>query len=170
MKVGQQAEIDRVGSHGHGSGRSSGMTRRTAVVAGAALLSCRITSLAATPDEMQAALRAALGDRPLREGRIIIDIPALVENGNSVPLTISVDSPMTAADHVTAIHVFSPENQLPDVSRFVLGPRCGKAEVRTTIRLATTQLLHVVAEMSDRTCWLATAEVEVTTAACFDPT
>ena len=119
---------------------------------------------------MHAAIRAALGDGPLRQGRITLDIPALVENGNSVPLTVSVESPMTAADHVSAIHIFSPENPLPDISRFVLGPRCGKTEITTTIRLATTQLLHVVAVMSDGVRFLATAEIEVTTAACFDPT
>lgn len=115
-------------------------------------------------------MRAALGEGPITEGRVTLDVAALVENGNSVPLVIMVDSPMTPADHVAAIHVFSPENPLPVISRFVLGPRCGKAEVRTTIRLATTQVVHVVAEMSDGSRWLATAEVEVTTAACFDVT
>lgn len=144
--------------------------RRTIVAGGAALLACRTTPVRATPTEMHAAIRAALGDGPLRQGRITLDIPALVENGNSVPLTVSVESPMTAADHVSAIHIFSPENPLPDISRFVLGPRCGKTEITTTIRLATTQLLHVVAVMSDGVRFLATAEIEVTTAACFDPT
>lgn len=106
----------------------------------------------------------------MREGRVRLDIPGLVENGNSVPLTVVVESPMTATDHVASVHIFSPENPLPNISTFMLGPRCGKAEIKTTIRLATTQLLHVVAVMSDGTHWLATAEVEVTTAACFDPT
>lgn len=130
----------------------------------------RAGSLAASPDEMRAAITSAFGNAVLREGRVTIDIPALVENGNSVPVTISVESPMTQTDHVKSIHIFSPENPLPVVSRFILGPRCGKAEIRTTIRLATTQALHVVAEMSDKSLWLAIADVEVTTAACFDPT
>lgn len=146
------------------------VTRRFVVAAGGAAAMCLANGLQASPDEMREAMRAQLGDGPINEGRVGLDIPALVENGNSVPLTITVDSPMTAADHVVAIHVFAPENPLPSVSSFVLGPRCGKAEIRTTIRLATTQHLHVVAEMADRTRWLATAEVEVTTAACFDPT
>jgi sulfur-oxidizing protein SoxY len=153
------------------SGKSGAATTRRSIVVGAgASLLLRIAPLRADPDEMREAMRAALGNAPLREGRISLDIPALVENGNSVPLTISVDSPMTAADHVRAIHIFSPENPLPNISRFALGPRCGKAEIKTTIRLATTQLLHVVAVMNDGECFLATAEVEVTTAACFDPT
>ncbi len=145
-------------------------TRRAIVAGTGAVLLLSVVPARAAPDEMAAAMRAALGDAQLRDGRITLDIPALVENGNSVPLTITVESPMTSADHVTAIHIFSPENPLPDISRFILGPRCGKAEIKTTIRLATTQHLHVVAEMSDGTRWLATAEVEVTTAACFDPT
>ena len=119
---------------------------------------------------MREAIRTAVGDAPIAEGRVHLDIPALVENGNSVPLTIRVDSPMTQADHVTSIYVFSPENPLPSVSRFILGPRNGLAEVKTTIRLATTQILHVVATMSNGSRWLATTEIEVTTAACFDPT
>lgn len=149
---------------------ASWKTRRTFVASGAALLACRITPVHADPGEMREAMRAALGDGPLRQGRIALDIPALVENGNSVPLTVTVESPMTAADHVAEIHIFSPENPLPDISRFVLGPRCGKAGIKTTIRLATTQILHVVAVMSDGSRYLATAEIEVTTAACFDPT
>ena len=146
------------------------VSRRAAIAGTGAGLACSITPLRATPDEMRAAMRIALGDGPLREGRVTIDIAALVENGNSVPLVIMVESPMTLADHVASISIFSPENPLPVVSRFVLGPRCGKAEVRTTIRLATTQVLHVVAVMSDGSRWLATAEIEVTTAACFDQT
>lgn len=146
------------------------ITRRAAIAGGGAIVLTLGTPARADPDEMRDAMRKALGDVPLRQGRISLDIPALVENGNSVPLTIGVESQMTVADHVRAIHIFSPENPLPDISRFDLGPRCGKAEIKTTIRLATTQHLHVVAVMSDGSCWLATAEVEVTTAACFDPT
>ena len=123
------------------------------------------------PDFAVAAIREALGNGEIREGRVDLDIPPIVENGNSVPLAISVESPMTPADHVTTIYVFSPENPLPNVSRFHLGPRCGKAEIKTSIRLATTQSIHVVAVMSDGSRWLGvTPEIEVTTAACFDPT
>jgi sulfur-oxidizing protein SoxY len=140
------------------------------IAGGATLLVARVTPLGADPAEMREAMLAALGNAPITEGRITLEIPALVENGNSVPLTIRVDSPMTPADHVTSIYVFSPENPLPSISRFILGPRNGLAEVKTTIRLATTQVLHVVATMSDGSRWLASTEIEVTTAACFDPT
>lgn len=129
------------------------------------------STASATIEEMVEAMRHALGGGEIKEGRVHLDIPPIVENGNSVPLGIKVDSPMTAADHVTAVHVFAPENPLPNVSRFKLGPRCGRAEINTSIRLATTQSIHVVAVMSDGSRWLGvTPEVEVTTAACFDPT
>ena len=146
------------------------LSRRAVIAAATACVLVVPSSSSADQNGMRAQLRSIVGDAPLREGRVAIDIPALVENGNSVPVTISVESPMTASDHVRSIHVLAPENPLPQVSRFVLGPRSGKAEVRTTIRLATTQVLHVVAQTSDGVFWLATAEVEVTTAACFDPT
>ena len=128
------------------------------------------SSAFADMSDMTAAIRSAIGQRTLREGRIKLDIPALVENGNSVPLGIAVDSPMTAEDYVTDIYVFSPENPLPFISRFRLGARSGKAEVKTTIRLATTQHVHVIALMNDGSAYVVTEEVEVTTAACFDPT
>lgn len=145
-------------------------SRRTVLAASGAAFLCARSPAHADPAEMREAMRTALGDAPLSQGRVRLDVPALVENGNSVPLTIRVDSPMTPADHVTSIYVFSPENPLPSVSRFILGPRNGVAEVTATIRLATTQHLHVVATMSDGSRWLATTEIEVTTAACFDPT
>ena len=111
-------------------------SRRSVLTGGAALIVVRVTPLAADPSEMRDAIRVAVGDAPIAEGRVHLEIPALVENGNSVPLTIRVDSPMTPADHVTSIYVFSPENPLPSVSRFILGPRNGLAEVKTTIRLS----------------------------------
>lgn len=151
--------------------RTRSPSRREVVAGTAALVLATTLPAFAAPDEMQAAIREALGNAEIREGRVILDIPPIVENGNSVPLAISVESPMTPADHVKAIYVFSPENPLPNVSRFHLGPRCGKAEIKTSIRLATTQSIHVVAVMSDGSRWLGTTpEIEVTTAACFDPT
>ena len=151
-----------------GGGR--GASRRE-VVAGAAALACSGMSQAlADPDAMRAAMRAALGDGPVTRGRVHVDLPPVAESGHSVPLAIAINSPMTAADHVAEVFVFSPENPLPVVSRFRLSPRSGRPEIRTSIRLATTQEVHVVAVMSDGSRWLGTAEVDVTSAACFDPT
>ena len=122
----------------------------------------------ATPETMTAAMNKALGTSQPKPGRIKLEVAPLAENGNSVPLTVTVDSPMTAADHVKMIYVFSPENPLPDVVRFHLTPRSGRARVQTSIRLATSQKIHAVAEMSDGSSWSAEADIIVTLAACLD--
>jgi sulfur-oxidizing protein SoxY len=101
-------------------------------------------------------------------GRVKVDIPPLVENGNTVPLTVSVDSPMTEADHVKAIHVFTEKNPQPEVAAFHLGPRAGRARVATRIRLADTQTVVAIAELSDGSFWSARADVVVTLAACLE--
>ena len=122
----------------------------------------------ASPETMAAAMKQALGAAVPKSGRVKFEIAPLAENGNSVPITITVDSPMTTADHVKTIYVFSPENPQPDVVRFHLTPRSGRAKVQTSIRLATSQKIHAVAEMSDGSIWSAEADVIVTLAACLD--
>jgi sulfur-oxidizing protein SoxY len=122
----------------------------------------------ASPDAMAAAIHKALGGAMPKPGRVKIDITPLAENGNSVPIVITADSPMTAADHVKTIYVFSPENPAPDVVRFYLGPRAGRARVQTSIRLATTQRIYAVAVMADGSAWSDSAEVIVTLSACLD--
>ena len=101
-------------------------------------------------------------------GGIKIDWPQIAENGNSVPLHVRVDSPMTAADHVAAIHLIAERNPRPLVGSFFLGPAAGKPELSTRIRLAGTQKLTVLAAMSDGRFRLAQTEVLVTSAACLD--
>jgi sulfur-oxidizing protein SoxY len=117
---------------------------------------------------MAAAIKAVAGENPLQQGRIKIELPPLVENGNAVPLGISVESPMTDADHVKAIHVFTEKNPQPNVAAFQLGPRAGTANIQTRMRLADTQLVVAVAEMSDGTFWRDEVEVVVTMAACLE--
>jgi hypothetical protein len=85
----------------------------------------------------------------VQNGRIKLDIAQLVDNGNTVPMAVSVDSPMTAADHVTAMAVFNERNPQREVIKATLGPRAGKAQVATRIRLATSQKLVAVARLSD---------------------
>ena len=146
------------------------LTRRTIVIGSAAYVGAAALphTAAATPDALAATLKSILGEKLARAGRIKLDIPELAENGNSVPLTITVDSPMTAADHVKTIYVLSPENPLPDVARFHLGPRAGRAKVSTAVRLATSQRLMVLAVMADGSAWTAGADVIVTMSACID--
>jgi sulfur-oxidizing protein SoxY len=122
----------------------------------------------ATSSEMEAAIRGYADGKPVTRGKVKLDVPPLVENGNAVPVTVRVDSPMTAAAHVTGIAVFNDRNPQRDVVRFTLGPRSGKAEVSTRIRLATSQQLVAVARLSDGTYWSDAVDVLVTLAACLE--
>jgi len=122
----------------------------------------------ATRFEMQSAIAGYAAGAPVKPGKVTFDIPPLVENGNGVPITVSVDSPMTAADHVTGIAVFNERNPQRDVVRFTLGPRAGRAVVSTRIRLATSQQLVAVARLSDGTFWSQGVDVLVTLAACLE--
>ncbi|HEY1543724.1 MAG TPA: SoxY-related AACIE arm protein [Xanthobacteraceae bacterium] len=146
-------------------------TRRELLLAGAAgvgAILIRIEPAAATPETMQRAIRQVVGEAPVRKGKVTLDVPALVENGNSVGLTIEVASPMTANDYVKAIHVFNEKNPLPNVVTAHLGPRAGRAKMTTRFRLADTQAITAIAEMSDGTFWSASADVIVTLQACLE--
>ena len=114
------------------------------------------------------ALDALLDRRELRAGKVAIEIPRLADNGNSVPLTITVDSPMSETDRVVAIYVYSERNPRPCIAAIELGPDIGRAQIATRIRLAGTQRIVAVAQMQDGALWGATAEVNVTESACTD--
>jgi sulfur-oxidizing protein SoxY len=122
----------------------------------------------ATPEAMRAAIEAFTGGAPPRAGRVTLEIAPLVENGNTVPVTVRVDSPMTEAEHVRRIALFTERNPDPDVAVFHLGPASGRAEVATRMRLATSQTVIAVAQTSDGGFWQAAAEVVVTLAACVE--
>lgn len=121
-----------------------------------------------TPAEMQAALRKVLGDARPRPGKVKLAIAPLIDNGNAVPLTVTVESPMTEADHVRAIHVFTEKNPQPNVLSARLGPRAGRAALSTRMRLADSQTVHAVAELSDGSWWSGSADVVVTVSACLE--
>jgi sulfur-oxidizing protein SoxY len=127
-----------------------------------------VGSASATPAMLEEAIRNVLGEANLQTGKITLEVPPLVENGNAVPVTIIVDSPMTEADHVKAIHVFNEKNPQPHVISVALGPRAGKASVATRIKLADTQRIVGIAEMSDGSFWTGEANVIVTIAACVE--
>jgi len=107
-------------------------------------------------------------DAQVREGRVTLDVAPLVENGNSVPVEVSVDSPMTTAQHVTGIALFNEKNPQNDIALFTLSPLSGRAHAVTRIRLATSQQLVAVAKMNDGSCWTHTIEVVVTVASCTE--
>ncbi|HEY7384254.1 MAG TPA: SoxY-related AACIE arm protein [Beijerinckiaceae bacterium] len=149
--------------------QQGGSTRRQILAAGGGLASALVVRPAvATPAEMDAAIRAFAGEADIRSGKVKLEVPLLVENGNSVALTVTVDSPMTANEFVKTIAVFNEKNPQPNVVNFHLGPRAGRASVSTRIRVADSQKLVAVAELSDGTFWSASAEVIVTLPACAE--
>ncbi|AZO80280.1 MULTISPECIES: thiosulfate oxidation carrier protein SoxY [unclassified Bosea (in: a-proteobacteria)] len=147
------------------------LSRREVMAAGAAGL-----ALAALPAPALAAAPPALAELIARitEGavpersKITFDIPQLVENGNSVDVAIEVESPMTQADHVRWIHIIAEKNPFPDVARFHLSPRSGRADIRATLRLATSQKVVAIASLNSGGYVMADADIVVTLSACID--
>jgi sulfur-oxidizing protein SoxY len=127
-----------------------------------------VGSASATPAMLEQAIRNVVGESNLQKGKITLEVPPLVENGNTVPVTIIVESPMSKADHVKSIHIFNEKNPQPHVISVALGPRAGKGRVATRIKLADTQRVVGIAEMSDGSFWTGEANVIVTIAACVE--
>jgi sulfur-oxidizing protein SoxY len=145
------------------------LIRTAGFAAGAGLLSAvPLRATRATPQAMQEAIREIVGEAALRHGKVTLDVPSLVENGNAVPLTVSVDSPMTEADHVKAIHIVNERNPQPYVISATLGPRAGRAGLSTRIKLADSQQVVALAEMNDGSFWSQSADIIVTIAACVE--
>jgi sulfur-oxidizing protein SoxY len=145
-------------------------TRRTflSLAGGAAVLGISLRPTEATPAMLSSAIRNVVGEANVRTGKVTLDVPPLVENGNTVPMTVSVDSPMTAQDYVKSIHVFNEKNPQPNIGNFYLGPRAGRAQVSTRIRLADSQKVTAIARLSDDTFWSVSVDVVVTLAACTE--
>jgi sulfur-oxidizing protein SoxY len=142
------------------------MKRRDLLAAGAGLaMLALVRPASATPDEMAAAIKAFTGGATPQEGKVRFEIAQLIDNGNAVPVTVAVDG---AAGHVAAIAIFNEKNPHTDVAVFTLGPRAGKAEVSTRIRLATSQRLIAIARMDDGGYWSKSVDVIVTLAACIE--
>ena len=138
-----------------------------AAVAGAVPI-VTLRPLDATPAMLTSAIRNVVGEARLRTGRVRLDIPPLVENGNTVPMTVSVVSAMTVDDYVKSIHVFNEKNPQPNIGNFYLGPWAGRAQISTRIRLADSQKVVAIARLSDDSFWSVNADVVVTLAACTE--
>jgi len=145
-------------------------TRREflALAGGAAILAVTVQPTEATPATLAAAIHNVVGGEPVKTGKIKLDIPPLVENGNTVPMTVSVASPMAPEDHVKSIHVFNEKNPQPNIGNFYLSPQAGRAQISTRIRLADSQKVVAIAKLSDGTFWSASVDVVVTLAACTE--
>jgi sulfur-oxidizing protein SoxY len=145
------------------------MHRRGVLRAGGVLVALALARPAlADANGLKAAIAAYSGGREPKPGRVTIDVARLVDNGNAVPVTVRVDSPMSVADHVRAIALFNERNPERDVARFALSERSGRAVVSTRIRLATSQQLVAIATMSDGSLWSGAVDVVVTLAACIE--
>ena len=145
-------------------------TRRDffALAGGAAMLAVTLRPAEATPAMLATAIRNVVGTATVKTGKVKLEVPPLVENGNTVPMTVSVDSPMAPEDHVKSIHVFNEKNPQPNIGNFYLSPQAGRAQVSTRIRLADSQKVVAIAKLSDGTFWSASVDVVVTLAACTD--
>jgi len=147
------------------------MKRRAFLVAGAGAVVIGARPLGASAQEVhdiRPILDAITGGAAAEEGGVDISLPALAENGNSIPLTVKVASPMNETDYVAAIHVIAERNPRPVVAVLHLGPWSGRAEIGTRIRLAGTQKVTVVAALSGNRFRIARQEVHVTSGACLD--
>ena len=144
-------------------------TRRQFLAAtGGAAAALMVRPAQATPASMAAAIRQVVAEASVKPGRVKLELPPLVENGNTVAMAVTVDSPMTANDHVKAIHVFTEKNPQPNVISAKLGPRAGKAEIQTRVRLADTETVVAICEMSDGSFWSNTVDVIITLGACLE--
>jgi len=143
------------------------MRRRSLVLSGARLIVPLPPGrpVPATPEQVAALIAELVGDAPLHDTRVKLDLPVMVENGNSVGMTVSVDAP---AGEVRSIDVFAEGNPLPHVLRIDFGPHAGGPRFATRIRLATSQTVIAVAKLADGSCWRDSVDLLVTLAACID--
>jgi len=142
--------------------------KRRDFLAGAAALALPGAALAQVDPLEDPLVRALTNGAPVRKGKVTLVLPQLADNGNSVPIRIAVDSPMTAADHVKSIHLYSERNPVPNMANFYLGPRAGRAEINSRVRLAGSQRVTAVAKLSDGSFWYDAAPIVVTRSACLD--
>src|SRR4051794_15321241 len=151
-----------------GASTATATRRQFLAAAGGVGFALAVRPADATPASMKQAVRQVVGEAPVKRGKIKLDLPPLVENGNSVTMGVTVDSPMTAKDHVKAIHVFTEKNPQPHIISVQLGPRAGKADIQTRVRLADTQSVVAICELSDGSFWSDTVDVIITLGACLE--
>ncbi len=142
--------------------------RRVLAKGGLALLTAALAPHMVLADEkgVNEEIKKLFGDKKPESGKIKLDAPQIAENGLVVPVNIEIDSPMTAEDYVKAVHVFAEGNPVPQVITYRFTPACGKAAAATRIRLAQTQNVVCMAEMSNGKLYAAKAEVKVTIGGC----
>jgi len=144
------------------------INRRAFVLSTAAAGGLTSLNALATADDAKQAIDKILGAQKISTGRVTLVIPPLVENGNLVTMKVSVESPMTKANYVQAIHIVAEGNPLPNIVSFYLSSRSGRADITTRIRLGDSQRVLAIAHMSDGSFWQGEAKTLVTLAACTE--
>jgi sulfur-oxidizing protein SoxY len=145
----------------------NGPSRRQVLAGSAGALA--IATLGAAPAHANNApdlIKAFTGGKQATEGKVKLDLPEIAENGNTVPMTVSVESPMTDASHVTDVLVVGDGNPNGGMVTFHFSPASGVAEANTRVRLAATQNITAVAKMNDGSFFTATRQVKVTIGGC----
>lgn len=115
---------------------------------------------------VEAEIKKLYGEKKFDSGKIKLDVPEIAENGLVVPVNVDVESPMTDSDYVKAVHVFADGNPLPAVVSYRFTPASGKASASTRMRLAQTQNIVCIAEMSNGNLHTVKAGVKVTIGGC----
>ncbi|MBU3621925.1 SoxY-related AACIE arm protein [Polynucleobacter sp. CS-Odin-A6] len=126
-----------------------------------------LSAMAKKPEAMEAIAKIVGANIP-RNGRVKLVIPPLVESGNLVVLKVAIESPMTTSDYVKAVYIISEENPLPNIFTAYFTPRSGRAELTTRVRLADSQRVWAIAQMSDGSYWQGYADTLVTLSACTE--
>jgi sulfur-oxidizing protein SoxY len=149
---------------------TSNFNRRQALALGAGAMTVAVLGVSSGPalakNDAEEAIKKFTGGKTPVQGKIKLDLPEIAENGNTVPMTVSVESPMTEQSHVTDVMVFANENPRSGVVTFHFSPASGVAEANTRIRLAATQDVTAVAKMNDGSFFMASKQVKVTIGGC----
>ena len=144
--------------------------RRQVLSIGAGVLAAAGLGVPVTPahaaNDAQDLIAKFTGGKTPVEGKVKLDLPEIAENGNTVPMTVTVDSPMTEQSHVTDVLIVADGNPRGGVATFHFSPASGAAEANTRVRLAATQNITAIAKMNDGSVFATTKQVKVTIGGC----
>ena len=149
---------------------TSNLNRRQTLALGAGAISVAVLGVSGQPalakNDADEAIKKFTGGKTPVQGKVKLDLPEIAENGNTVPMTVTVESPMTEQSHVTEVLIVADENPRSGIATFHFSPASGVAEANTRIRLAATQDVIAVAKMNDGSVFMTSKQVKVTIGGC----
>ena len=149
---------------------TSKFNRRQALALSAGVATAAMLAASGSPalakNDSEEAIKKFTGGKTPTQGKIKLDLPEIAENGNTVPMTVTVESPMTEQSHVTDVLIVADENPRSGVAVFHFSPASGVAGANTRIRLAATQNVVAIAKMNDGSFFKASKQVKVTIGGC----